>query len=49
MMDRAIPDDVRYQLHVNMVNHGRKLCRPSNPRCAECPIRRYCEYPDKTA
>jgi endonuclease-3 len=49
MMDRAIPDDVRYPLHVNMVNHGRKLCRPSNPRCAECPIRRYCEYPDKTA
>ncbi|NSW54661.1 MAG: endonuclease III [Armatimonadetes bacterium] len=49
IMDRAVPADVRYQLHVNMVTHGRKLCRPNNPRCAQCPIRGFCEYADKTA
>jgi endonuclease III len=33
-----------YQLHLNLIAHGRTLCRPRNPRCAECPLKRYCLY-----
>jgi endonuclease-3 len=37
------PGDV-YELHVNMIRHGRRLCRPQRPLCPECPLRRLCPY-----
>jgi endonuclease-3 len=37
------PGDV-YELHVNMLRHGRRLCRPQRPLCAECPLLRLCPY-----
>lgn len=27
---------------------GREICRPSNPKCLECPIQNNCKYPLKT-
>lgn len=33
-----------YQLHLNMIAHGRNLCRPSNPKCEPCPLKRECLY-----
>ena len=32
------------QLHLNLIAHGRTLCRPHNPKCEICPLRRYCLY-----
>jgi endonuclease-3 len=36
------PEDA-YELHINLINHGRALCRPS-PRCKECALRRMCPW-----
>jgi endonuclease III len=36
------PGDV-YELHVNLIRHGRELCRPK-PRCGECELRRMCPW-----
>jgi endonuclease-3 len=36
------PDDA-YELHINLIRHGRRLCRPI-PRCEECDLRRMCPY-----
>jgi endonuclease-3 len=33
-----------YQLHINMIWHGRALCRPTRPRCPTCTLKRYCYY-----
>jgi endonuclease III len=33
-----VPPPIRHSLHVNMVHHGRDLCRPAIPRCPECPL-----------
>ncbi len=30
-----------YELHMNLIVHGRRVCRPK-PRCAECALRRMC-------
>ncbi len=30
-----------------LVTFGRDTCRPVSPRCYQCPIYRYCEYPRK--
>jgi endonuclease-3 len=37
------PGDV-YELHVNMLRHGRRLCRPQRPLCDQCPLLRLCPY-----
>lgn len=41
---RAIvdPEDA-WELHINLIAHGRALCRP-RPRCDECALRRMCPY-----
>jgi endonuclease-3 len=37
------PEDT-YELHVNMLRHGRRLCRPQRPLCEQCPLLRLCPY-----
>jgi endonuclease III len=32
-----------YELHVNLITHGRRVCRPK-PRCEECGLRRMCPW-----
>jgi len=33
-----------YELHVNLIRHGRRICSARAPRCRECPLRRMCPY-----
>jgi endonuclease-3 len=33
-----------YRFHVEMIAHGRSICRARNPKCQICPLRSYCEY-----
>ena len=44
ILQAVVPPDLAYSLHLNLVAHGRRLCRPARPRCGECPPRRYCKY-----
>lgn len=37
-----IPNELRYNLHVNMVRFGREICREGKPKCMICPITRFC-------
>jgi len=32
-----------YELHMNLIRHGRETCRPK-PRCGECELRRMCPW-----
>jgi endonuclease-3 len=32
-----------YELHMNLIRHGREVCRP-RPRCEECALRRMCPW-----
>jgi endonuclease-3 len=36
------PEDA-YELHINLIRHGRAICRP-RPRCDECALRRMCVW-----
>jgi xanthosine utilization system XapX-like protein len=36
------PEDA-YELHMNLIRHGREVCRP-RPHCGECGLRRMCPY-----
>ncbi len=32
-----------YELHINLITHGRRVCRPQ-PRCGECGLRPMCPW-----
>jgi endonuclease-3 len=42
------PDEM-YEAHVNLIQHGRKLCHAQRPECGRCPIRARCRYVDPKA
>ncbi len=40
---RVVDPEDAYELHVNLIRHGRAVCRP-RPRCEDCGLRRMCPY-----
>jgi endonuclease III len=39
-----VPPDIRYDLHLALITHGRQVCRAQRPRCGECVLRDLCSY-----
>lgn len=37
-----VPPNLRRSLHVNLVMHGREVCRAVGPRCGACDLRQLC-------
>jgi endonuclease-3 len=37
-----IPPGKHYSAHVNLIRHGRRICRPTAPRCEACCLIDYC-------
>ena len=38
-----VPADIRYDLHVAFIEHGRRVCKPRMPRCTDCVVFDLCE------
>ena len=38
----AVPAKMRKRLHINLVHHGREVCRSQNERCGECVLVSFC-------
>jgi len=32
-----------YAFHLNLIQHGRQVCRARNPACDMCPVSKYCD------
>jgi endonuclease-3 len=43
-MEKLVPTRKHYSLHVNLIRHGRQICRPQNPKCGKCPLVEQCDY-----
>jgi endonuclease-3 len=39
-----IPFEFHGSLHILLLNLGRRFCRPKEPDCGGCPVRRFCEF-----
>jgi len=44
----CVPEMYKKQAHRWLVLHGRYVCIARKPKCAECGIKKFCEYPEKS-
>jgi endonuclease-3 len=44
MMEQIIPAGRYFEVHINLIRHGRIVCRPTAPLCEKCPLVEYCVY-----
>ncbi len=44
LLEAALPPDGVYAFHVNMIMHGRQVCRALRPLCERCPLLDLCPY-----
>lgn len=42
--EALVPRRMRKRLHVNLVHHGRAICRTQQPECSKCVLVSFCAY-----
>jgi endonuclease-3 len=43
LLEPRIPPELRYEMHVQLIRHGREICKPATPRCTDCALLDLCE------
>ena len=43
-LEGVVPEGRSLSLHVNLIRLGRTACRPTDPACDQCPLRRLCRF-----
>ncbi len=44
LLESMVPPPLFYSMHINMVEHGRKICKARAPLCQVCPLSKLCAY-----
>ena len=44
LLARTFPPQTYYSAHLNLIRHGREVCRARSPACPACVLRRLCPY-----
>ena len=44
LMRPLVPQGKALSFHLNLLRLGRTLCRPTEPKCPACPLRRTCDH-----
>jgi len=47
VMNKLVPDELKYQLHLHLIQHGRQTCKARKPKCDMCVINMLCPVPRK--
>jgi len=42
ILNEIVPPELRYELHVLLIGHGRTVCTARRPRCDECAVSSLC-------
>lgn len=42
IMEYQVRPDLRFQLHMQLITHGRQICKARRPLCGECPLSEDC-------
>lgn len=46
-LNKNFPPGIAHSFHTNLIRLGREICKPGNPSCGICPLKRICKYPQK--
>ena len=49
ILEELVPDDLMYQFHRNLIQHGRTICKASNPGCQSCILVDDCDSGKRVA
>ncbi|MGB7063343.1 MAG: endonuclease III [Candidatus Zixiibacteriota bacterium] len=44
ILEGLVPGNMIYQFHMNLIAHGRIVCKATNPRCQECVLLENCDF-----
>jgi endonuclease-3 len=44
ILERIVPVEKYLSLHLNLITHGRLICRARGPKHVECALRKCCNY-----
>ena len=47
LLQNKIPPALVYPFHLNLIQHGRKICKARIPLCGDCVLFQKCEFKDK--
>jgi endonuclease-3 len=47
ILQKTIPPSLVYPFHLNLIEHGRKICKARIPLCGNCVLLKICEFKDK--
>ncbi len=42
ILESIVPADLRFQLHMQLITHGRQICKARRPLCENCPLSSRC-------
>lgn len=43
--EQLVPSEIRQRLHINLIHHGREVCRNAKPACHNCSLISFCHAP----
>ncbi len=44
ILEALVPPEWYYAFHLNLIAHGRAVCKAQRPRCEICPLQKQCDY-----
>lgn len=44
LLEEKVPEERMYSFHINLIKHGRKICKARKPLCSNCVVNGFCRY-----
>jgi endonuclease-3 len=44
LLEKLLPVEIYYPFHINLIAHGRQVCKSQHPRCPACVLQEHCDY-----
>jgi len=44
VLEALLPVAIYYPFHINLIAHGRQVCKSQQPRCEVCILQEHCDY-----
>lgn len=46
-INKNFPEGIAHSFHTNLILLGREICKPTNPNCSICPLKKVCKFTNK--